>query len=542
MVAPLREPWGRGRPRMGPAPFLGFRTMRGPMRALLVVAVVAVALSGCTQPPEQPPPPPPEDGTTPSPPPPATPPSPPTTTPGRPLAFHEIARLEAPGRVAAAARGAWLGGGVALADSDNDRQLDVLLTGPDGLRLYRNTTQGARTDVTATLGLACGCRALGVAPGDLDNDDDADLLVTVEGEAPRVYRNGGARYERLADGAVPGLPADATTAGWLDVDNDGLLDLVAFRAGGEPVALENLNGTFQAFPATAWPAGLGAARAAAFVDLDADGLLDVLALGATGFKAMKNGNGTFAPFATGFNNTASGRTLAVGDIDTSATQDVVVAGDGGVAVFTNSRGRSLRPGDAITSEPAWSVALLDHDLDGDLDAVAALKDGGLKLFRKGAAAWEAVAEADSGLPATGEFRGLAVGDWDNDGRSDLVASRLDAPAVLYHNGNGQGPSKGGFFKVVPSGVQTNRDGIGARVIATGANLQLERYVLPGLAGMSTSAPEVVFGLGQVGLTNLRIQWPSGTLQDQSIPAENNKDRILLASEEASRSEWGDNSC
>lgn len=519
--------------------------MPPPMRALALLVASAAVLAGCTSEP-----PPPTDGTTPPEPPPSPPPTPPPDTPPslppetppvppeRDTHFHERARLEPPGRLSAAERSAWPGGGAAFHHSDGGRTLDLFLSGPEGVKLFRNTTGGARVDATSAVGLdKCACRALSVAPADMDNDGDADLLVVVDGAAPRLYRNDNASFAALASG-LPALPTDVPAAGWLDVDNDGLLDLLLLRAGADPAVYRNLNGSFEAAPESVWPAGAGAATTAAFVDLDVDGLLDVLLVGPQGFKAYRNGNGSFAP-APGFAGTNAGTTASAGDFDNSGTQDVLLAGDQGLVLLSNARGRSLRAIPAgLPTEAMWSAAFIDHDLDGNLDIVAVRKAGGLVLLRNtGNKTYEAVPEARSGLPAAGEFRGLAVGDFDHDGRSDLLATRLDGPATLYHNGN----AAGHFFKVDPDGIQSNRDGVSARVVASGATTLLERYVSLGL-GLGTSAPEVVFGLGSGNVTNLRIQWPSGTFQDQSIPADNAFNRILFASEEASLSEWGDNAC
>lgn len=509
------------------------------MRALAVAVGFAMVLAGCTAVP-------PGDGV-----PPPDPPSPPATVPPSPppdgpppegdTAFHERARLEAPGRLAAAERAVWAGGGAAFHHSDGGRTLDLFLSGPGGVKLFRNTTAGPRVDATAEVGLAaCACRALGVAPGDMDNDGDADLVVVVEAGPPRLYRNDNASFAPLAAGpllATGPLPGDVSAAGWLDVDNDGLLDLLLLRAG-DPAVLRNLNGSFAPMPAGAWPAGAGAARTAAFVDLDVDGLLDVLLVGPTGVRAWRNGNGSFAP-APAFGGNASGITATAGDYDNSGTQDVLLAGDSGLVLLGNPRGRSLRAEAAgLPAEPMWSAAFVDHDLDGLLDVVAVPQAGGLSLLRNtGNKSFVAVPAARSGLPAGGEFRGLALGDFDHDGRTDLLATRLDGPAVLYHNGD----AVGHFFKVDPDGVQANRDGVGARVVGSGATALLERYVAMGM-GLSTAAPEVVFGLGRGNLTNLRLQWPSGTLQDQAVPGNNSFNRILLANEEASRSAWGDEAC
>ena len=99
---------------------------------------------------------------------------------------------------------------VAWGDYDNDGDLDILLTGDDGLsgisKIYRNDS-GSFIDIAESI---AGVRSSSVAWGDYDNDDDLDILlagVSDSGYISKIYRNG----IGIAN-TVPNTPANLTSS------------------------------------------------------------------------------------------------------------------------------------------------------------------------------------------------------------------------------------------------------------------------------------------------------------------------------------------
>ena len=105
-------------------------------------------------------------------------------------------------------------------------------------------------------------------------------------------------------------------------------------------------------------------------------------------------------------------------------------------------------------------------------------------------------------------RGLAIGDLDNDGRTDALLVAADEPLVLLHNVTDGGHS----LTVRLEGTASNRDAVGARVTVTAFG---RRQVITRFGGgsyLSAADPRIHVGLGRAGRAELvEVAWPSGRI-------------------------------
>jgi hypothetical protein len=121
--------------------------------------------------------------------------------------------------------------------------------------------------------------------------------------------------------------------------------------------------------------------------------------------------------------------------------------------------------------------------------------------------------AESGLTAhpAARHRGSAVGDFNGDGRLDVVTTALSAPAEVWLN---ESPGSAHWLELKLEGTSSNRDGIGARIKVTAGSSVQYNHVSFAAGYASSSAAPAHFGLGPAASAGLvEIRWPSGTVQE-----------------------------
>lgn len=449
---------------------------------------------------------------------------------------------------------------IALADVDGDGDLDAMTDGP---RLYLNDG-GHYTDATATWLPGITGHNGGVF-ADYDNDGDPDYFATgFQNPADRLLRNDGGVFTDVTgesgiddtqkfncNGDDKEQPVPTEAAAWLDVDADGWIDLYQanFICWDPPAqgALDllwhnNGDGTFTDVtqPSGTWKGQIGglAGRGVAPADADGDGLVDILVtnyrlhkdfffqnlgggkVNMTGDANHLTGVSTFSMGAIYFGHSIG---AAWGDIDGDLDLDVFVAALAHPRFIAFSQKATLyeNPGGpgavfADVTEQAGiryletpsNPNLWDWDNDGDLDLfyTCIYPDRTSQMYRNdGHPLWTEVTW-QTGL-AIYDGWGSVTGDIDGDGDLDLIASR---GAFRNRNRAGNGAI---YVKLVGSGAgATNRDAVGARVIATvdGKQLMRERFGAHG-TGVQDS-PWIHVGLGAAQTADIEAHFPaSGTV-------------------------------
>jgi YD repeat-containing protein len=104
-------------------------------------------------------------------------------------------------------------------------------------------------------------------------------------------------------------------------------------------------------------------------------------------------------------------------------------------------------------------------------------------------------------------RGLAVGDLDNDGRTDVVIVSDNAPLALLHN---QLSSVNHSLTLLLEGTVSNRDAVGACVAVTAGGKTRTAARFGGGSYLSASDHRLHFGLGAARTVDqVEVTWPSG---------------------------------
>ena len=438
--------------------------------------------------------------------------------------------------------------GVAWGDYDNDGWPDLLLA--EGMGRGRTTLWGneeAVRFVGRPLSSGKNFKGSGVLFGDFDNDGDLDLFVPV-GD----LRGGGSGVNLLLRndrgvftdvtreaGLTDSLPT--FNAIWLDYDRDGHIDLYTGNASpGDPTLRNRLyrnrgNGTFAdvtdetGLNLALHPEFGGSYGGMAAGDFDGDGWPDLYVGVYEGRNRLflNDGLGGFSDATTSeIEDVGPAWGVAVGDIDNDGDLDIFQANIMHGAdryrhqLLLNLEGRFLDVVDsvglaALFAEDLWGVSLGDVDNDGDLDLLIGWPS---YLFLNDGEGIFTDASLQYGVAGVGNFP--VLGDYNLDGFLDLLFGSNGPTGArfgeLYRN-NGNDHH---WLRVELVGAQSNRNGIGARVMTTSGDLRQMREMLGGL-GFPQHEMVAHFGLGErTQVDELEIRWPSGQVDVlREIPAD-----------------------
>jgi len=433
--------------------------------------------------------------------------------------------------------------------------------------LYRNNRDGTFTDVTEKAGVPGGGYGQGVAVGDYDRDGFPDLYVTQYGRNILYRNNGDGTFTDVTEKAGLAAPGWSSSAVWFDYDNDGLLDLFVCRfvdfdkaknlpcaAGDSPgyciprlykpmpswLFHNNGDGTFtDVSKASGIGSFLGKAWGVVATDINNDGRMDLFVANDTvqNFLFANRGGGKFeeigAPAGVAYSESGrprSGMGVDSADFNQDGWMDLFVANIDHemYSLYQNNHDETFDD-EALPSGVAkatrlmsgWGLKFFDYDNDGNLDLFVANghpddliqvfhKDVDyeepLLLFHHNGKIFENVSAQSGPLFAKPlSARGLAIGDFDNDGGVDvLISNNNEAPVLLRNAAGGRNHWLG--LKLV--GKKANIDAIGARISYQAGGMKRDRMKVGGGSYLSAHDPRMVLGIGQnTKMNRLEINWP-----------------------------------
>lgn len=423
------------------------------------------------------------------------------------------------------------GQGVAVGDFDGDGWPDIYLTQYGRNVLYRNNHDGTFTDVTDKAGVAAPGWSSSAVWFDYDNDGKLDLFVCrfvdYSKEKNKICGNKeiGVRY------CIPSLYDPMPS--WLFHNNgDGTFTDVSKQSGIGSV--------------------LGKAWGVVATDINNDGRMDLFVSNDTvaNFLFANRGNGKFeeiglqAGVAYSSDSVArSGMGIDSADYDQDGWMDLFVdnVDHEMYSLYHNDRDETFTDvaisnsiGMTTYMMSGWGVKFFDYDNDGNIDLFIANghpddKIGEqysavtyrepLLLFRNIGGSFQRAFEnvsTQGGPLFTERFaaRGMAIGDFDNDGAVDvLVAVNGGAPLLLRNMVGSQNHWLG--LRLI--GKKCNPDAVGARVTWQSGDFKRSMIKVGGGSYLASHDPRMVLGLGpRTKLDWVEIKWPQPSGQVERI--------------------------
>jgi hypothetical protein len=437
--------------------------------------------------------------------------------------------------------------------------------------LYRNNGDGSFSDVTAAAGVQGGQFGMGSAAADFDGDGDTDLYVTAYGRNQLFQNQRDGTFREVAEEAGVDATGWFTDAVWFDYDNDSHLDL--FVSGFVSYSLEeakycgdneagrrhyciprsfrpskcllyrnNGDGTFSDVSEDAGIASVGSKSfGAVATDINRDGALDLFVANDTiqNFLFVNQGDGTFYEegllLGVAYSDAGTARSgmgVDATDYDGDGWQDLFVANidQEMFSLYKNLDGAdfvdaSLEVRRETRLYSGWGLRFFDFDNDGDADLILANghPDDMIGLFKpevsykqelllfenQGADFANVSDTAGSVFEVEYPARGLAVGDYDNDGDGDVLVSNNGAAPLLLRNDTERRNQWVGLRLMA---TESNPEGIGAVIAWKAGGIERSRLRTSGGSYLSSHDRREILGLGPASVAEwIEIRWPSGTV-------------------------------
>lgn len=410
--------------------------------------------------------------------------------------------------------------GAAVGDFDNDGYPDILVTAYGRPTLYRNNGDGTFADITEKSGLA---KAAGWTTSavwfDYDNDGKLDLFLC---------------------SFVSYGPTERFACGDNKLGRKYYCIPRVFKPTPSFLFHNNGDGTFtEVGRGTDIEKALGKALGVVATDVNNDGLMDLFVANDTvqNFLFMNRGKGKWeeialaAEVAYSSNGQArSGMGVDAADLNGDGRDDLFVANvdqemfslyqNNGDETFTDTAHRhTVAQSTRLLS--GWGLKFFDYDNDGFTDLILAnghpddmieqysqqvkYKEPLLLFHQENGKLRNVSAEAGPAFAKSYAARGLAVGDFNNDGRLDVLVANVGDPPVLLKNNSG---AANHWIGLKLEGKTCNRDAVGARIAWSVGGAKRSRLKRSGGSYLSSHDPREVLGLGAATAADwVEIRWP-----------------------------------
>lgn len=409
-----------------------------------------------------------------------------------------------------------------IVDMNGDHKDDIAGVSANNLRLHYQGVAGALTVADIPITGTSLMPSWSLAAGDYNRDGFNDLVLG-NGNGVSIWRSNatGTAYTSI----TPGEYIFCQRTNFADLNNDGNLDIFSCHDIAPNVYyLNNGAGGLTYYQSSVTPGAMnlgsgGGNYSTLFTDFDNDGDTDVFISKCSGPPCelhRNDGNGLYTDIsAIAQINVTPIQTWssAIADFDNDGDMDIIITASAGLhKYFRNNLDTTNSVEEAftnITVGSGWDTntttnidnVAYDFDNDGFVDVLG----GGNKImFNQGNSTFTAVSY--SGISVG------AVGDLNNDGFLDI----LSGSTIRYAF-----PNTNKWIKVILQGIQSNRNGIGARVEIYGAWGKQIRDIRSGEGFKYMSSLNAHFGIGQAtAITQVIIRWPSGIVDVINNPTVN----------------------
>lgn len=404
-----------------------------------------------------------------------------------------------------------------VADMNNDYLDDIVTVETNQMTVHTQNTIGGFTTTIFSLPALSANPGWSIAAGDFDKNGFNDLVFGSSSRLAVIKANStGTGYTEIS------YPQNIFTqrTNFVDINNDGNLDLWACHDVAQSHAYRNdgtgnLNFDISLMPTLA----VGGNYQSMWTDYDNDGDFDMYlskcrAAAPVGdaqrinLLYKNNGNGTFSEVGAqaGVNDGSQSWSTAIEDFDNDGDMDILLSNISDTNKFYRNNGNGtftdIYASTGIDPQVgSWELQAGDFNNDGFVDFI-----------------WQNSKQIyinNGNLTFTGyvlPFSEGGIGDLNNDGFLDVQFNNL-----VYYNV----PNANNWVKINLRGIQSNRNGIGARVEIYGTWGKQIREIRSGHGFSHMSSLNAYFGIGTATvITKVIVKWPSGNVNTILSPAIN----------------------